>query len=79
MAAYADVIMNDEGADLTKALRDLANMGASGDLAKSKELMDKMDSKNFKGGSRGKEMWLVNHIKKDVTSWSDGPCNWPSN
>ena len=37
LAAYGDVILNDEGADMTRVLRDLANMGAKGDVGKAKE------------------------------------------
>ena len=48
LAAYGDVILNDEGADMTRVLRDLANMGAKGDVGKAREWYGKTDKKNCK-------------------------------
>ena len=63
MAGYVDVMINDEGMDLTAALRDLAGIGERNDIKKSQELFDKMDLKRFKKGNN-KAPWIVGHLGK---------------
>ena len=47
LAAYGGVILDDDGADMTRVLRDLAHMGDKADVGKAKEWYGKMDDKNF--------------------------------
>ena len=68
LAAYGDVILNDEGADMTRVLRDLANMGTKGDVGKAKEYYGKMDDKNFKGSKKNTAEWPIGHLKKMIAA-----------